>query len=141
MKLLTSISTLTLCFALLPSSAWALTMEIQVRNGDVTIFDIPNPVPGSTVGSVTVAAFESHNIPFQGSEEGIASIRGITNEMEPVSDNVLKAWGWCYSVDGHVFDLMPDKVTFNSGAGVLKWFYAYALYDSGTWTGYCIQEK
>jgi hypothetical protein len=58
-----------------------------------------------------------------------------------ISENKMKAWGWCFALDGQVGDKMPDQVQINEKIKVLKWFYAYALYDSGTWTGYCIEDK
>lgn len=119
----------------------ALTLEIHDRNQGVTRFDLPAPHPNSDAGAVTINAFHDHNIPFEGSAGGITSIYGQGSDLEVISDKVMKAWGWCFAIDDKVGDKMPDQVELPAAARVLKWFYAYALYDSGAWTGYCIQDQ
>lgn len=128
------------------ASAWAptsraLTLEIQQKKQDVLRFTLPDPAPNSIVGDVTVEEFRQLEIPFAGDASGILSIYGMGSDLEVLNDRVLKAWGWCFAIDGQVGDKMPDQVQVPLGAKTLKWFYAYALYDSGTWTGYCIQDK
>jgi hypothetical protein len=122
-----------------PSSA--LTFEIHAKKNAITTFELPSTPSDTTIGALTVQALTMQHIPFEGSESGIATIYGEGSHLEVINDKVLKAWGWCYSIDGDTSDKMPDQVILPGGAKVLKWFYSYALYDSGTWTGYCIQDK
>lgn len=119
----------------------ALTFEIHARNQDVTTIDLPPPAANSTVGVVSVNTFRDHKIPFEGSTAGISSIYGQGSELEVIDNKRLKAWGWCFALDSVISDQMPDHVNIPENTKILKWFYAYALYDSGTWTGYCIQDQ
>lgn len=121
--------------------ASGLTLEVHERNHAVTAIERPTPATGATVGGVTVESFEDNKIPFEGSAGGISSIFGQGSDLEVLDDKRMKAWGWCFALDGVISDKMPDQVTIQENTKVLKWFYAYALYDSGTWTGYCIQDQ
>lgn len=134
-----TVGSLALTTLALSTPGLALTLVIEPKElGQTKQHEIS---PYSDVGVTTVKALESLNIPYEGSEAGITSINGLKSDLEALSDTRMKAWGWCYSVDGEALEVMPDKAAMPANAKVLKWFYAYALYDSGTWVGYCIQDK
>ena len=97
-------------------------------------------VIGSSVGSVTVEALTNLGVPFQGSEQGIRSIRNtVTGDdaMEVISDREMRAYGWCYRLNGVEPDLFPDQVFVQSDADVIYWFFGFAHYKDGKWVTYC----
>ena len=123
------------------TAAHGLTLVIEPRNpGQVTSLEVTAGLLGPNVGRTTINALNQSAIDYEGSEAGIASIQGLGSQLEVVSTTQMKAWGWCFSVDGAILDVMPDKAPLPPDAHEIKWFYAYALYDSGTWAGYCIQD-
>lgn len=96
-------------------------------------------VAGTSVGAMTVTALEANHIPFHGSAEGIYSILGTPEgdgAIEVISDKKMRAYGWCYEVDGKQPDVMPDKILLQ-GSEHVKWFYAFSLYKDGDWRSYC----
>ena len=97
-------------------------------------------VIGSSVGSVTLEALTNLGVPFQGSEQGIHSIRNtVTGDdaLEVISDREMRAYGWCYRLNGVEPDLFPDQVFVQSDADVIDWFFGFAHYKDGNWVTYC----
>ena len=95
---------------------------------------------GSSVGSVTLEALTNLGVPFQGSEHGIHSIRNtVTGDdaLEVISDREMRAYGWCYRLNGVEPDLFPDQVFVQSDADVIDWFFGFAHYKDGNWVTYC----
>ena len=122
----------------LPTTGLALTLVIEPKDRDmITRYEISHK---ADVGATTINALRELQIPYQGSEAGIASIKGLGSDLEVVSDTKMKAWGWCFAIDGKESDKMPDQTLLPPDAKILKWFYAYALYDQGSWGGYCLQD-
>ncbi len=94
----------------------------------------------ASAGQVTVAILEAQKIPFVGNESGMNSILGTPtgdDAIVVVSDDTMRVYGWCYSVDGKDPDEMPDKFYFKQAESVLRWYYAFALYEAGQWKSYC----
>lgn len=94
-----------------------------------------------SVGQITVDILDFHNIAYIGDSEGFSSIIGTpigTESIEVISDTKMRAYGWCYSINGEIPDVMPHKIKFNSQDDSLSWFYAYSTYDSGKWLDYCV---
>ena len=121
-----------------PQPGLALTLVIEPKDRDmITRYEISHK---ADVGATTINALRELQIPYQGSETGIASINGLGSDLEVVSDTKMKAWGWCFAIDGKKSDKMPNQSPMPSDAKILKWFYAYALYDQGSWGGYCLQD-
>jgi hypothetical protein len=94
----------------------------------------------ATIGSISVEYFTKENIPFTGSIEGINSINNSAvgdDALEVISDTKMRAYGWCYKLNDELVNKMPDAAFLTKNADYITWFYAYAEYDSGTWTKYC----
>ena len=130
-------------FAVL-ASAWpanALTLRIQSPKPTSVSIELPTPAANSNVGVISVEGFKMLGVPFEGSPAGITAIDGLGSDLQVINENRMKAWGWCFSIDGQLIEKMPDQVPWPQEAKILRWFYAYALYDSGQWTGYCIEDK
>ncbi|WII70577.1 DUF4430 domain-containing protein [Bdellovibrio sp. 22V] len=94
-----------------------------------------------SVGDITVQILEANKIPYIGSAEGFNSIistpTGI-DSVEVVSDTELRAYGWCYTVNGKQPAEMPHKVNFGKQTDALIWYYAYSTNKNNEWLDdYC----
>lgn len=94
-----------------------------------------------SVGAFSLQVFDSHGIPYIGSELGFNSIIGTPTDrgsIEIVSKDEIRAYGWCYSVDGKFPERMPHEVFFDHPEAELVWFYAYSTIKNNQWQGdYC----
>ncbi len=93
-----------------------------------------------TVGQVTIEIFQKNQIPHKGSDEGILQIFGLEQEIQVISESAIKAYGWCYSVDGKLSEFMPDQAQLSPETRELLWFYGYAYYQNGEWVGQCERD-
>jgi hypothetical protein len=92
------------------------------------------------VGELTVATLAKFDIPFEGSEEGLASVFGTPtgkDALEIVSDVELRAYGWCYSVDGVAPEVYPHEVPVTAETKAVVWHYGFARYYKGAWVTQC----
>jgi hypothetical protein len=93
-----------------------------------------------SVGVISVDIFKANNIDFIGDDNGIASILNTpigSQAIEVLSDTKMRAYGWCYQVDGIEPGVMPNEFYFSSKESHLRWVYGYSTYESGSWVGYC----
>lgn len=94
-----------------------------------------------SVGSTTLEIFEAQKIPYNGSEIGMSSILNTPvgdEAIEILSDSKMRAYGWCFSINGNIPDALSNEVYFTKQNDHLSWFYAYSTYDQGVWTDYCV---
>lgn len=94
-----------------------------------------------SVGATSIEIFDNNKVPYIGAAEGFNSILHTPvglESLELVSKTEMRAYGWCYSVNGNVPTEMPHEVFFKSPSDVLIWFYAYNTYRNGEWMDdYC----
>lgn len=94
-----------------------------------------------SVGQISLEIFDLHKIPYIGSAEGLNSIinspTGL-DSIEVVSDTEMRAYGWCYTVNGRQPLEMPHQLQFQSQDDKLVWFYAYSTNKNNEWTDYCV---
>ncbi|WP_374076815.1 DUF4430 domain-containing protein [Bdellovibrio bacteriovorus] len=94
-----------------------------------------------SVGTISVEIFDQNKIPYIGAAEGFNSIVNTPvglDSVEVVSDTELRAYGWCYSVNGKTPAEMPHKINFKSQTDTLIWFYAYSTNKNNEWMDdYC----
>jgi hypothetical protein len=86
-----------------------------------------------------VEIFEKHGIPYIGSELGFNSILNTPVDREAIefpAPDEIRAYGWCYEVDGRQPEGMPNEVSLKGNEN-LRWFYAFALHKGGEWVSYC----
>lgn len=98
------------------------------------------PSETSNVGSVTIDILEKFEIPFQGTSAGLNSAFGTPigmDALEVISDQEMRSYGWCYSVDGNSPEVMPDQFKVNASMKKITWFYAFARYSKGEWVSQC----
>lgn len=94
-----------------------------------------------SVGATTIEIFNAYNIPFKGSISGMSSIMDTPvgdAAIEVLSDTKMRAYGWCFSINGMIPDLLSSEIQFTKQNDHLSWFFAYSTYDQGVWTDYCV---
>lgn len=123
------------------SSVQAVTLKVIGKNGEVLFAGEQTSSLPQTVGQVSVDFFKQNQIPFVGDIDGIVSIHGLGSELDVISDTDMKAYGWCYSVNGVVPEDFVHKVNIIDQKTELIWFYAYAYYKAGEWISQCVPDS
>jgi hypothetical protein len=119
----------------------AITWEVQgkghnsIAKGSVLDADLTQ-----AAGKIIIEQMRlSPLLNFDGDETGINSLNGLKSETEfSTEEKWVKAYGWCYSINGVVPDDYAHQVYFKSNEDHLKWFYGYAYYLNGKWLKMCI---
>lgn len=133
MRLLTS-----LFIVLVSLNAYALTFKVIGKNSEVLFSSTTEVSLPQTVGQISIENFNKNQIPFVGDIDGIINIYGIESELDLISDTDMKAYGWCYSINGIVPEDFVHKVNVTAQETELVWFYGYAYYKSGEWVSQCV---
>lgn len=121
------------------SFAFALTVTVEhPQKGVLAQGEIQLSVP-SNVGLVTMDFLNTNGIAFDGSELGFSSIDGLEQRLDILSKSEMKAYGWCFSVDGEVVETLAHQTELKEQSH-LRWFYAFAHYQAGVWTSQCEEE-
>lgn len=103
------------------------------------IFSIEVADKFETVGDLTIHTFKKNGIPYLGNERGINVIFNSPigdSSLEVISDTEMRAYGWCFFVNGEVSMEYADETYLNPGDKV-EWIYSYALYSKGEWKSMC----
>lgn len=93
-----------------------------------------------TVGDASLHVLTQSGLPFEGNERGIHSIQGTPTGMEAmeiISANEMRAYGWCYEVDGMVPEKFPHQVAITENTKTIRWYFAYAHFLNGEWIDQC----
>jgi len=136
MRLLTALivlASLNVC-----SYSYALTFKVIGKNSEVLFSTVTEASLPQTVGQISVEFFKKNQIPFIGDIDGIVSVYNIGSDMDIISDTDMKAYGWCYSVNGVVPENFVHKVSVSNQETELVWFYGYAYYQAGEWVSQCV---
>jgi hypothetical protein len=92
-----------------------------------------------SVGALTELILKNLQVPYVKAGPGFSSIMNTpTNaaSVEYLSATELRAYGWCYSVDGVEPALMPDQLELQ-GPEHVRWWYAFSHLKDGEWLSYC----
>lgn len=95
---------------------------------------------GHSLGAVTVATLERESVPFLGNDHGINAIKGTIvgdQALEIVSDNEMRAYGWCFQLNGREPNLYAHQVYIGTDADVVYWYFGFAHFLDGTWISNC----
>lgn len=95
---------------------------------------------GLDVGEATVMTLSSKRIPFEGTEEAINTIMGIPKKnetLEILSPTHMRAYGWCFDVDGEVPEEYPHQIPLHEGMKKIRWYHGYAEMKGGQWVSQC----
>lgn len=94
----------------------------------------------ANVGELTVATLKKFNIPFLGTEQGLNSAFNTPvgmDAMEIISDEEMRAYGWCYSVDGFAPEVFPHEIPMTPEIREITWTFGFAHYYRGNWITQC----
>jgi hypothetical protein len=94
----------------------------------------------SNVGEASIEVLERFEVEYQGTERGLNSAFGTATGMdalEIISDQEMRSYGWCYSVDGVVPEDFADAIPLSKVKQRVSWFFAYAHYLNGEWIAQC----
>lgn len=92
------------------------------------------------VGAFTLRALDALKLSYEGNERGLNSIEGSATGMdalEILSESEMRAYGWCYRVNGLAPEQFPDEIMIETAADQVEWFFAYAHYKEGIWISQC----
>lgn len=92
------------------------------------------------VGELTVQTLTNLNIPFKGSAEGLASAFGTptgSDALEVVSNEEMRAHGWCFSVDGVSPEVYPNEIAITAETEQITWHFGFARFYRGEWVTQC----
>jgi hypothetical protein len=134
-----------LASALFCSVSYAIQFEVR---GYGTIFSVETSIQkGEKISQMTrlilTHAKEAHlieNFSFNGL--GVESITPIGQPslgffLEELNDKELRAYGWCYSVDGITPDLLADEYILGGAESKITWYFGYASRVLGHWISQC----
>jgi hypothetical protein len=92
-----------------------------------------------SVGEMTESILKGLQVPYIKAGAGFSSIMNTpTNaaSVEYLGATELRAYGWCYSVDGVEPAMMPDQFILQ-GTEHVRWWYAFSHLKDGEWLSYC----
>lgn len=132
---------------LLVTSAHSLELKIVNPCEKTLILKESLPNNGETIGKISTDIFTKYNYQFEASEFGVAQLLnspiGI-DAMEVISDTVMRAHGWCYSINGEVPELLMNEIVADESIKTVVWFMGYSTYVGNMqtgeheWIGQCI---
>ena len=127
-------------FLLLCFSSFALEIQFFGPCQKTPLFKTKVLNKYSQVGELTIDVLQTNNIPYKGTESGLNSIFNTPtglDALEVISDEEMKAYGWCYKVNSVQPEEFPNEVKITAKTLVITWFYGYAHYLRGNWIKQC----
>ena len=129
--------------SLFAGQAHALTFEITAPCSKEAASEgsIDLPSAPMTLGAATMLILHKEGLPFVGSDRGLNSLLHTPvgdQSLEVLSDSHMKAYGWCFEVNGRIPDELAHQFRLK-GPEHLRWFYGYAEYKDGEWVSFCNQ--
>ncbi len=121
---------------------WAASWSLHDPCTDEVLLEGYLNVKGRSVGEITLNILDDAKVPYQGDERSVWSMWNTPvgeQLIDLISDRRLRAYGWCYAIDGHVPETMADATWMGENAR-LDWFFGYAEYDSGFWGANCLRD-
>ncbi|MFT6068315.1 MAG: hypothetical protein ACJAT2_000082 [Bacteriovoracaceae bacterium] len=131
---------LTISILLLSSSLFSAEVYFQGPCDKESFLSAKVSGENLTAGGITISALEDSKTEYIGSEGGLNSVIGTPIGMEAIeviSNTKMRAYGWCYEIDGFQPAAMPDEIVLE-GDEVIRWFFAYSTYEDGNWKDYCV---
>ena len=130
-----------LVIAVFQTEVYGVTVDFIDPCQDRALYQDSRPFePGKSLGSYTVDALEQGGIPYVGSQAGINSIFETPigdDAIEVLSPSSLRAYGWCYDIDGISPATMPNDFIVSDETSHIRWYFGFALYEMGNWVSYC----
>ena len=110
--------------------------EKQSAHGNIIVHDTIDAL------TLTHGLANTHKITIEVLEGGIKGFYNLpgNSNLEILSNNTFKAYGWCYSVNDVIPDTMPKEYLLQD-SDQIKWFLGSSTYQSGEWIDYCTPVK
>lgn len=92
------------------------------------------------LGEASVQTLTLAKVPFQGTDRGLNTIFGIPKQdqtLEILSDSDMRAYGWCFDIDGEAPETYADEISLHEGMKKVRWFHGYAEMKKGQWVSQC----
>jgi hypothetical protein len=132
---------------ILGSSSAARAARFEVRGyGPVFAVDTASQ-SGESIASLTRTVLKRAKETglirdFSFSDIGLDSITPLGQAplgffLEEIREDELRAYGWCYSVDGIAPDLLADEYVLTGSEKVIAWFFGFASRIGGNWETQC----
>ena len=105
-----------------------LTSTSEISSNEETIF------------SLTKELIQDNKIKADLGDNGIRSILDYVGEnksLQKINTHIFRAYGWCYTINGEIPDVMPDQIKIKNKDSI-KWFLSYSTYDNDRWVDYCV---
>jgi hypothetical protein len=120
--------------------SFAITFEVRGKKQNLLFQTNSSTEVPVKLGQLTVDILDQGQIPYTGNNSGILKIFDLEQDVEVVSDTEMKAYGWCFSVDGFTPETMADQTEITDANSKIIWYWAYAHYENGHWTGQCVKD-
>lgn len=120
--------------------SWAVRVEILGPCSSTPLFVGQVEQLFKHVGQLTVHVLNKEAIPYDGNEIGLHSIYNTPTGLEAlevISDTEMKAYGWCYEIDGKIPEVLPKDFPLTGKEKTIKWFFGHAHYLQGNWVSQC----
>ncbi len=133
---------LILTLILFSQSAFAVKFEIKELCKNSSYYaDNISIEEETTVGHLTIQILENLELSYQGNENGIAGLLNTPVGMdgyEVLADNHMRAYGWCFSVNGVEPNILASEYILNKNStDTISWYYGYAELINDEWISYC----
>lgn len=92
------------------------------------------------LGKATIFALDESGLEYVGNEIGIHKIGDTPvgdDALEIINRLEMRSYGWCYSVDGKIPEILPPAFELTGKEKNITWFFGYAYYRSGQWLSQC----
>ncbi|MCO5143869.1 MAG: hypothetical protein M9962_12330 [Oligoflexia bacterium] len=98
------------------------------------------PYEQKSLGSITLESLDELKLDYIGAEKGIHTIQGTPvgeDALEIISREEMRAYGWCFHLDGKLLESYPDEVFLDKENKKIDWFFGFAHYIRGKWVSQC----
>lgn len=126
---------------LIPFYSFALSFKVQDPCSSKILFEkeveLGSP---SDLAALTLDVLNQSDIPFDANVSGVKSIFNTPvglDALDVISDSQMRAYGWCYKIDGEVSEQFAYEQMISSLNQSITWYYGYAYYSSGLWYKIC----
>lgn len=123
---------------LMPILSTAAEFEVIGPCSEKPVYNFSVGDKFETVADLTFHVLDKNKIPYSGTHKGISSLLNAPQgdeALEVLSDTQMRAYGWCYFVNGKVVMNYADETYLNPGDKV-QWIYSYAWFDRD-WKSMC----
>lgn len=127
-----------LFFIFLPVISFAAELEIVGPCSERAVYSFEVGDKFDTVADLTFYLLDKNRIPYTGTNKGITTLINAPSgdaALEVLSDTKMRAYGWCFFVNGKMSLDYADEVYLNPGDKV-QWIYSYAWFDR-EWKSMC----